>query len=141
MEEILDEDTAGRRMISTLITAFAALALVLAAVGLYGLLAYLIGRQTREIGLRMALGATPADTLSRVVGHALRLTLAGLAVGVVAALALGRLVESFLHGVKPTDPVTYALVAATLLATTAVAAYLPARRAMRIDPMVALRDE
>jgi putative ABC transport system permease protein len=141
MDEILDENTAQRRLISTLLGAFAALALGLASLGLYGLLAYLVGQQTQEIGLRMALGAAPGDMLRHVVGHALRLTLGGLVVGVAGALALSRLIENFLHGVKPTDPATYALVAAALLCTSALAAYLPARRAMRVDPMVALREE
>ncbi len=141
MEEILDREVAQRRLQTTLLIAFAALALLLASVGLYGVLAYLVGRQVPEIGLRMAIGAAPSDILKRVLGHGLKLTAIGLAVGVVGALAVSRLLATLLYGVKPTDPATYVAVAAVLFLTAVVASYLPARRAMRIDPILALREE
>ncbi len=141
MEEILDKEVFERRVQTTLLSAFAGLALLLAAIGLYGLLAYLVSLQIPEIGLRMALGAAPSDVLRRIVGHALRLTLAGAAAGLAGALAVSRLLGSLLFGVKPTDPVTYLIVAAVLLLSAAIAGYLPARRAMRVDPIVALREE
>jgi predicted permease len=141
MEEILDREVAQRRLQTTLLIVFSGLALLLASVGLYGVLAYLVGRQLPEIGLRMAIGAAPSDILRRVLGHGLRLTVIGLALGVVGALAVSRLLSTLLYGVKPTDPATYAVVAAVLLATAALASYLPARRAMRVDPISALREE
>jgi len=141
MEEILDQEVAQRRVQTTLLSAFAGLAMALAAVGLYGVLAYLVGRQTPEIGLRMALGAAPRTVLRGVVAHGLKLGAAGVAAGAVAALALSHLLASFLYGTRPDDPATYAAVAAVLLATAALASYFPARRAMRIDPITALREE
>ena len=141
MEEILDRELFGRRVQLTLLSAFAGLALLLAAIGLYGILAYLVGQQVPEIGVRMALGAVPSDILRSVVGHGLRLTVIGLGVGAAGALAISRLLASVLFGVTPTDPVTYCVVAILLLLTAAVASYIPARRAMRIDPMDALRED
>ncbi len=141
MEEIVDRELFQRRVQTTLVGTFGGLALLLAAIGLYGVLAYLVGRQTPEIGVRMALGATPADILGGVVGRGLRVTLAGLAVGAVGGLAVSRLLSSLLFGVNATDPATYAGATLLLVATAALASYLPARRAMRVDPVVALRDE
>ncbi len=141
MQEILEQEVAQRRLQMTLLAAFAGLAMVLAAVGLYGVLAYLVGRQTSEIGVRMALGATPGTLLRGVVAQGLRMGAAGVAVGAVGALALSRLLAGFLYGTKPNDPATYAGVAAVLLATAALASYFPARRAMKVDPITALREE
>ena len=141
MEEILDRDVSGRRMQTMLLTAFAGMALLLAAVGLYGVLAYLVTRQIPEIGLRMALGADPAHVLRRIVLHGLQLAVAGTALGAAASLVLARLLVSELYGVKPAYTATYAAVSAVLLVTAALASYVPARRAMRVDPIVALRDE
>jgi putative ABC transport system permease protein len=141
MEEILGREVFQRRVQTTLLTAFAGLALLLAAIGLYGVLAYQVGRQIPEIGLRMAIGAAPANILRGVVGRGLALTAIGLALGVGGALAVSRVLATVLFGVKATDPATYGAVAAVLLLTAAAASYLPARRAMRIDPMVALREE
>lgn len=141
MEEILDQEVAQRRVQTILLAAFAALALVLAAVGLYGVLAYLVGRQTPEIGVRMALGAEPAAVLRGVLGQGLRLAGMGVAVGAVGAFGLSRLLASFLYGTTPNDPATYVLVAVVLVATAMLASYIPARRAMRIDPITALRQE
>jgi predicted lysophospholipase L1 biosynthesis ABC-type transport system permease subunit len=141
MEEILDKEVFQRRIQTTLLVAFAGLALLLAAVGLYGVLACLVGRQIPEIGLRLALGATPYDILSWIMGHVLQLTLVGLCAGVVGGLALSRVLASALFGVVAADPVTYVVVAFLLLLTAATASYVPARRAMRVDPIVALREE
>jgi putative ABC transport system permease protein len=120
---------------------FALLALVLAAVGLYGTLSYTVSQSTNEIGLRMALGAGQSTVVGAVVRSALRTAVVGIALGLVAAFALTRTIASFLYGVSPTDPVTAAAVAGVLLAVTAVAAFVPARRAANIDPMTALRAE
>lgn len=141
MEEIVDSEVFSRRMQMILLAAFASLALVLAAVGLYGVLAYQVNRQVPEIGLRMALGATPGEVLRRIVGRGVGLAAIGAVVGLAGAMAMARFVESLLFGVKPTDPATYAVTAAVLLATAAAASYLPARRATRVDPIVALRAE
>jgi putative ABC transport system permease protein len=141
MEEILDRELFGRRVQMMLLSTFAGLALLLAAIGVYGLLAYHVGRQTPEIGVRLAMGAIPRDILRHVLGYAITLTAGGVALGVAGAVITTRLLESTIHGVTPTDPVTYLAVAALLLLSAAVASYVPARRAMRVDPMVALREE
>jgi predicted permease len=141
MEEILDREVFQRKMQTTLLGAFAGLALLLAAVGLYGVLAYQVGLQIPEIGLRMALGAAPGDMLRAIVANGLGLTAIGLGLGVAGALAVSRLLGVLLFGVTATDPLTYAAVAVVLLATAAAASFLPARRAMRVDPMAALRTE
>jgi predicted permease len=141
MEEILDREFFQRGIQTRLLGTFAGLALLLAMIGLYGVLAHLVSRQIPEIGLRMAVGAAPSDILRRVVGHGLMLTAIGLALGAAGALAVSRLLSSVLFGVKPTDPATYGAVAIILLLTAAAAGYLPARRAMRVDPILALREE
>jgi predicted permease len=141
MEEILDKEVFQRRTQTTLVAVFAGLALVLAAIGLYGVLAYLVGQQIPEIGVRMALGAAPSDIARRIVGQGIRLTAIGLAIGVAGALAISRVLTSVLFGVEPTDAATYCVVAAVLLLTAAVASYVPARRAMRVDPITALREQ
>ncbi len=141
MEEILDREVFQRRVQMTLLTAFAGLALLLASLGVYGVLAYLVGRRTQEIGIRVALGAAPGDLAREVVGEGVRLGVAGVAAGAVAALAVTHVLSKFLFGVTPTDPVTFVFVAALLLVVALAASYIPARRAMKIDPIVALRDE
>jgi putative ABC transport system permease protein len=120
---------------------FAAFALLLAVVGLHGVLGQLVSQRTQEIGVRMALGARPVDVARMVARQGTAPVLAGLAIGIGCALSLGRYLASMLYGVKPQDPVTLACVSVTLLAAAAVAMALPARRAARTDPMAALRQE
>ncbi len=133
--------TAQDRMLATLSTAFGVVALLLAALGLFSVIAYGVTQRTREIGVRMALGARRADVIGMVVGRSAALVGVGLAIGLVAALGLGRLAAGLLFGVAPADPASLAAAVAVLGGAAAVAAYLPARRAARIDPMAALRSE
>jgi predicted permease len=130
-----------RRYPSLVIGSFAGLALILAMIGLYGLISYTVQQRTREIGIRMALGAQPADVLKMVIGQGVGAVLTGVAIGVIAALVLTRLMASLLFGVRPTDLVTFASVAAILTCVALAASYIPARRAMRTDPLNALRHE
>jgi predicted permease len=129
------------RLIAKLSAFFGALALLLSCIGLYGLLAYEVARRTREIGIRVALGARSRDVLRLVIGQALALVAAGAAVGIAAALGVTRFLGALLYGVKPTDPVTFTTVVFCLVAIALLACYIPARRAMQVDPMVALRHE
>jgi ABC-type antimicrobial peptide transport system permease subunit len=130
-----------RRYPSYLIGSFAGLALILATIGLYGLISFTVVQRTREIGIRMALGAQQRDILEMVMRQGISAVLVGVAIGVVAALALTRLMASLLFGVKPTDATTFAGVAVLLTCVAAAASYIPARRAMRTDPLEALRHE
>jgi putative ABC transport system permease protein len=141
MEDIVDKSLAGRKFSVLLISMFGALAMVLAAVGLYGVVSYSVTQRYREMGLRMALGAQQGQVLRMVIGEALKLTIAGAAVGAVAAGFAGRAISSQLYGVRPGDPESFAGAAATLLAVALLGAWIPARRAMRVDPVVALREE
>jgi len=141
MAGVLARSIAEQRFFMTLMGIFATLALVLAGGGVYGVLSYQVARRTREIGIRMALGARPRDVLRLVLNEGLRVVLVGVAIGTAAALMLTRLMASLLFGVKPTDPLTFAVVAATLVCVGLAACYVPARRATRVDPMVALRYE
>jgi putative ABC transport system permease protein len=140
-DTLLDTNIAQPKVTAWLFGMFAALALLLAAIGVYGVLSYLVAQRTREIGVRLALGAKPSSVLRLVVGHALRLSLWGIAIGVAGALAAGPALRSQLFGVQPRDPVTLAAVAAGLLAIALLASYLPARRATHVDPLKALRVE
>jgi len=140
-EQLIDRTIAPRRLDLLLLGIFAAVALLLAVVGVYGLLAYTVSRRTREIGIRLALGARPAGMLRLVIGEGLRLIAGGLALGTVASLALTQLMRSLLYGVKAADPLTFGAVAALLTASGAFACYLPARRAMKVEPLTALRVE
>jgi putative ABC transport system permease protein len=130
-----------RRFPAILIGCFAALALVLSAVGIYGVIAYSITQRTREIGIRMALGAQRSDILGQIVRQGMSTTLIGIAVGLTGAFALTRVLRSLLFGVKSTDPLTFIAVGLLLSFVALIASYIPARRAMRVDPMVALRHE
>jgi putative ABC transport system permease protein len=124
-----------------LLGVFAGVALVLAAIGIYGVIAYSVAQRTREIGIRMALGAQRADMLGMILRQSVTLVIVGLVIGLVASFAATRLLKSLLYGVGTTDVGTYALVVFVLGAAALLASYIPARRAMRVDPMVALRHE
>ena len=140
-EEVVARSIASQRFSLILLGAFAGLALLLAGIGIYGVLSYLVGQRTHEIGVRMALGAQRLDVLRMVLQDGACMTLAGTAIGVVAALGLSQLMASMLFGVRPTDPVTFGLVTVVLCGIALFACYLPARRAAKVDPMAALRYE
>jgi len=141
MDEILALDVADRRQQMVLLGAFAALALLLASVGLYGVLSYAVVQRSRELGLRLALGATKGAVVRMVVARGLWLTASGLAAGAALAWAGTRAMSTVLYGVTPSDPATYGAVAALLTLVACVASYLPARRAARLDPSEVLRAE
>jgi ABC-type antimicrobial peptide transport system permease subunit len=141
LDAVLDESVAPARWSTTLLAVFAGVALVMAGLGVFGVLSFLVAQRTRELGIRVALGAAPSAVRRMVVGRGLGLVAAGLAIGVVGAVALTRLMASLLYGVTATDPLTYGGVAAVLLAIGALASYLPAQRATRVDPIIALRAE
>ena len=139
--ELLSQGLWAPRMAAALLSLFGLIALVLAAIGIYGVMAYSIAQRTREVGIRMALGAQPGDVLKLVIGQGMLLAGAGVAVGLIAAFGVARLFSSLLFGVSATDPLTFVTVAAVLSVSALAACYFPARRAMRVDPIVALRYE
>jgi len=141
MDDILDVAIADHRQQMTLLGTFAGLALLLASIGLYGVLSYAVTQRSREIGLRIALGATAASVVRMVVGRGLLLTGTGLAIGLAASWALTRLMKNLLYGVQATDATTFAAVTALLATVALIACWLPARRAGRVDPIVVLREE
>ena len=141
MDELLSNSVAQPRFRMLLITIFAAMALLLAAVGIFGVMAYLVSRRTREIGVRMALGASRGNVMGMVLGEGLRIVLIGVAIGLVEALALSRLIKSWLFNVQPVDPVTFLGVSLMVIVVAAWACYVPARRATKVDPIVTLRYE
>jgi putative ABC transport system permease protein len=141
MEDRIAGYAAARRFYTLLLGIFAALAVALAGVGIYGVISYSVSQRHHEIGIRMALGAQPTDILNLVVGRGFKLTLIGVLVGIAGALALGRSLCGLLYGVKPTDPLTLVLISLILTAIALMTSYIPARRATKVDPMVALRYE
>ena len=141
MDEIISDSISDRKFSMVLLGTFAALALLLSSIGIYGVISYLIGQRTHEIGIRMALGAQRNDVLVLVLSEGVRLTLIGAAIGIAAALGLTRLMANLLYGVSATDPLTFAAVPIVLLGVAMLACYIPARRAMRVDPMTALHYE
>ncbi|HXJ90963.1 MAG TPA: ABC transporter permease [Candidatus Binatia bacterium] len=141
MEEARAYDSAGLRGIAVVLTAFALIAALLAAAGIYAVVSYWVSQRNHEIGVRLALGARHGDVFRQVVGEGMRPVLVGIVIGIAAALALARLIASMIYGVGPSDPLTLVTVALLLLAVAAAASFIPARRATRVDPMVALRYE
>jgi putative ABC transport system permease protein len=141
MQELLGQSVAEPRFRTTLLGLFAATALLLAAVGIYGILSYTVGQRTQEMGIRMALGASRRDVLALVLKQGMALAAGGVAIGLIAALALSRVLAGLLFGVAPTDAATFAAVSLVMVAAALLACYVPARRATRVDPMVALRAE
>ena len=141
MDEVVSDSVAQRRLTMLLLTVFAGTALLLAAVGIYGVIAYSVTERTQEIGIRMALGAQRGAVLRMVIKQALLLAVTGIAVGGGGALLLTRLMEGLLFEVKPADPLTFGVVSAILTAVALLASYIPGRRATQVDPVVALRAE
>jgi ABC-type antimicrobial peptide transport system permease subunit len=141
MEQVFSRSVAIRRYNLILLGAFAALAVLLSLVGIYSVMSYAVTESTREIGIRMALGAQSRHVLKLVLGQGLVLTLIGITLGAAAAFGLTRLMESLLYGVRATDPATFAAVSALFVVVSLFACYIPARRATRVDPMIALRYE
>ena len=141
MDQVIGENAQGEQFLSLLVGSFAGLAVLLAAVGIYGVLSYVVTERTREIGIRISLGASRGRVLGQVILEGMRLAVAGFAVGIAGALAAGRVLASLLHEVKPGDPAIFAATAGFLALVALLACYIPARRAARLDPMTALRYE
>jgi putative ABC transport system permease protein len=141
MDQVLAESMGDYQFYMQVVGIFAGMAVLLAVMGIYGVMSYFVNQRTREIGIRVALGAHRADVLTLVAGMGLKLAALGVTIGVALAFGLARLISTFLFGVKPTDPVTYAIVAAVLIGIALLASYIPARRATKVDPMTALRYE
>ena len=141
MEEILVDSIARQRFSMLLLAIFASVALVLAAVGIYGVMSYSVAQRTHEIGIRMALGAQTGAVLKLAVSYGMKLVIIGIVIGLIAAFALTRVMSTLLFGVTATDPTTFALISLLLVLVAAIASYIPARRATKVDPMIALRYE
>jgi putative ABC transport system permease protein len=141
MEQQVDESLAGRRFSTLLLGIFAIVALALSTIGIYGVMAYLVNQGTRELGIRIALGASPGKILNLVVGQGMVLAFAGVTIGLAAAFPLTRLIRSLLFGVEAFDPMTFAAISLLLVMISLLASYFPARRAARTDPLISLRCE
>jgi predicted permease len=141
MTQVVDTSTSSQQFIVTLMSIFAALALVLTSVGIYGVLSYQMARRTNEIGLRMALGAQQGDVMRMIIGQGMKMTLVGIAIGLTSSFALTRFIKSLLFEVSETDPVIFIIIAVLLALVALAACYIPARRAMKVDPIIALRYE
>ncbi len=141
MDDVMSANRARPRFLTLLLTLFSAVSLSLAALGIYGVISYLVAQRTNEIGIRMALGAQAGDVVRLIGATGLRLAVAGTVIGAVGALVLTRFLSGLLFGVSSMDPLTFVAMAATLGAVTLLACYVPARRASRVDPLVALRYE
>src|SRR5262249_42906036 len=141
MDEYVSQATEQSRLNMALFAAFGGLALVLASLGIYGVLSYVVGRRTQEIGVRLALGATRTDVMRLIVGQGMALTASGIAIGLAAAWVLTRVVSTLLYGISPHDPMTFIAITTVLTAVAILASYLPGLRATRVDPLEALRAE
>jgi putative ABC transport system permease protein len=141
LEDVIAGSLAARRFSMVLLGIFAALAVVLSSIGIYGVISYLVGQRIQEIGTRIALGAQRGDVMRLILGRGFALTLGGVASGSVLALILSRQMKKIIYGVSPSDPATFAAVTILLITIALLACYVPARRAMRVDPIVALRYE
>jgi putative ABC transport system permease protein len=141
MDERITRSLSGRRFNMVMLGVFAVLALTLAAVGIYGIVAYSVTERTHEIGVRLALGAQRRDVVAMVVRHGMLMALAGTGVGLTAAFAVVRVMSELLYGISAADPATFIVIPVLLLAVALAACYIPARRATRVDPMIALRAE
>jgi ABC-type antimicrobial peptide transport system permease subunit len=141
MNEVIAASLAQQRFLMILLDSFAVTALLLASLGLYGVISYLVGQRTQELGIRLALGAQRMDVLRLVLGHGMKMALAGVALGLVAALGLTRLLGKMLYGVSATDPLTFVAITLLLVTVALLACFVPARRATKVDPLVALRYE
>ncbi|MGH9689102.1 MAG: FtsX-like permease family protein [Candidatus Acidiferrales bacterium] len=141
MQDLYDQSLARTSFALVMLGIAGVMALALGIIGIYGAVSYLVSQRTHEIGIRMALGAQPGAILRGVLGQGAKMAAAGIALGLAASLGLTRLMESMLFGVSATDPLTFAAVVAVLLGVALLACWIPARRAMRVDPMVALRHE
>jgi putative ABC transport system permease protein len=141
MQSWMDELTARSRFGTLLLTIFAGLALILASIGIYGVMSYSVTQRTHELGIRIALGAKTRDVLKLILGRGLALTLVGIGIGLTASFALTRVLSTLLSGVSATDPVTFGGLSLLLTVVALLACYIPTRRAIKVDPMVALRNE
>ena len=141
LEEVVGDSMAARRFTMVLLAVFAGLALLLSSIGIYGVISYVVGQRTNEIGIRIALGAQQRDVLRLMLGEGMKMALIGVAIGIAVALGLTHLMVNILFGVSATDPLTFLGVATLLVVVALVACWIPARRATRVDPLVALRYE
>jgi putative ABC transport system permease protein len=141
LDELLDLFISEFYFYRNMLGLFAGIALFLAVIGIYGVMSYFVNARTHEIGVRVALGALPRDVLTLIGGLGFKLSALGVVIGAALAFGLTRLISTMLYGVKPSDPLTYALVAVALIAVALLACFIPARRAVKVDPMIALRHE